>query len=70
MRYDIQTEILYLIQSPNLTKRLKDSYMTLCDNTDYEVFNELSEGLWKFAFALKFKASITILLIFREGNFP
>ena len=45
MRYDIQTEILYLIQSPNLTKRPKDSYMTLCDNTDYEVFNELSEGL-------------------------
>lgn len=30
MRYDIQTEILYLIQSPNLTKRPKDSYMTLC----------------------------------------
>ena len=42
----------------------------MCDNTDYEVFNELSEGLWKFAVALKFKASITILLIFREGNFP
>ena len=40
----------------------------MCDNTDYEVFNELSEGLW--IKTLKFKASITILLIFREGNFP
>ena len=30
MRYDIQTEILYLIQSSILTKRPKDSFMTLC----------------------------------------